>query len=71
MIQALSKNFIRLEEWIIILANTYSEHPSSSLAKIIHYYLNRLIKHDDFPLCSYYRCDYLTMQKYWQWLSMR
>jgi len=69
MRQQPSSSYVLLEEWIIILTNAYSDHPSNGLAKVISYYLKRLIQHDDFPLSSYHRCDYLTMQKYWQWVA--
>jgi hypothetical protein len=69
MRQQPSQNYVYIEEWIIILTNTYSEYPSTGLAKVINYYLKRLLQHDDFPLSSYYRCDYLTMMKYWQWVA--
>ena len=69
MKQQPSKNYTLLEEWIFILTKTYAEHPSSGLAKVISYYLNRLIHHDDFSLSSYHQCDYLAMQKYWQWVA--
>ncbi|MCW8832466.1 MAG: hypothetical protein OQK09_01370 [Colwellia sp.] len=64
-----STDFLQLESWLSLLISTYKEHPSSGLAKTINYYLSRLLHHDDINCCGKKRCDYLVMQKYWQWQS--
>ncbi|MGV2873578.1 hypothetical protein [Colwellia sp. E150_009] len=62
-----SSEFLQLENWLIILITTYKENPSSGLAKIINYYLGRLLHHDDMNFCGEKRCDYLVMKKFWRW----
>ena len=69
MCLAASKEFIQIEEWLKILTSTYANHPDIALAQTINYYLQRLIRHDDFTLDGSKQCDYLYMSKYWQWLS--
>jgi len=64
-----SQEFLQLENWLTLLITTYKEHPSLGLAKTISYYLNRLLNHDDINFCGDKRCDYLVMQKFWQWQS--
>ncbi|WDE12769.1 hypothetical protein [Thalassomonas haliotis] len=64
----MSAEFTRLEDWLKVLTSTYSEHPSRSLAKVILYYVNRLIKHEDIIQAPDKRCDYFCMHKYWLWL---
>ncbi len=62
-----SSEFKQLENWLNILIATYGEHPTRGLAKIINYYLNRLLHHNDIHFDGDKRCDYLSMQKYWLW----
>jgi hypothetical protein len=64
-----SSELITIQRWLSLLTRTYAEHPSSGLAKVITYYLTRLIKHDDFPSFSSECCHYVAMFKYWQWQS--
>ena len=59
--------FLQIENWLIILVTTYKDHPSNGLAKIINYYLERLLNHTEIIAYSEKRCEYLAMQKYWGW----
>ena len=63
------KDFTQMEEWLVVLLNTYSEHPSSGLAKIILHNLTNILHHDDVTCQPLKFCDYLSMQKYWQWVN--
>jgi len=65
----LSQEFHRLEDWLQILTQTYADYPSNALAKVILYYLRRLIHHDDANLVPEKQCDYISMQKFWYWQS--
>lgn len=62
-----SSEFLQLENWLAILITTYKDHPSRGLAKIINYYLERLVSHDDLNYSGKKRCDYLVMKKFWRW----
>ena len=66
-----SKEFNSIESWLIILVNTYRNSPSHALAQAINLYLGKLLSHDDIHNCSNKRCDYLTMQRFWQWHAMK
>ena len=63
------KDFTQMEEWLVILLNTYSDHPSSGLAKIISHNLTNILHHDEAIFQPLKFCDYLSMQKYWHWVS--
>lgn len=65
-----STEFLQLENWLTILITTYKEHPSCGLAKIINYYLGRLLNHDDISFFSEKRCEYLLMKKFWRWQAL-
>ncbi|WDE06338.1 hypothetical protein SG34_005295 [Thalassomonas viridans] len=64
----MSAEFTRLEDWLKVLTSTYSEYPSCSLAKVILYYVGRLMKHEDIMQARDKRCDYFCMHKHWLWL---
>lgn len=63
----MSAEFTRLEDWLKVLTSTYSDYPSSSLAKVILYYVSRLMRHEDIIQAPNKRCDYFCMHKYWLW----
>ena len=63
---ARSSELKQIEAWLKILTETYAQNPSSGLAKVISYYLSRLIKHDDFNAFASQPCQYFSMLKYWQ-----
>ena len=62
-----SSEFLRLEHWLSLLISTYKEHPSCGLAKTIHYYLERLLHHEDINFSGEKRCEYIAMQRFWGW----
>jgi len=61
-----SSELSQIEDWLNVLAKTYAMHPSDGLAKVITYYLSRLIKHDDFIAFASQPCHYFTMLKFWR-----
>jgi hypothetical protein len=61
-----SSELCQIEDWLSILTKTYALHPNEALAKVIAYYLTRLIKHDDFSAFASQPCQYYSMLKYWQ-----
>ena len=63
---AKSSELYQIEDWLSVLTNTYAKHPSNGLAKVIAYYLARIIKHDDFTAFANQPCHYFTMLKFWQ-----
>ena len=62
-----SNEFSYMESWLVMLLTTYNNNPSSGLAKTISFYLTKLLRHDDINFSSNKRCEYLAMQRYWQW----
>ena len=66
-----SNDFIHIESGLSMLLNRYNNQPSNALAKSIHYYLNKLLNHDDINYCGDRRCDYLNMRRFWQWQAMK
>jgi len=60
----------QLESWLTILTNSYKDNPSIGLAKVINYYIDRIILHEDFDDRKFNNCQYSSMKKYWQWLSL-
>ena len=64
-----SQEFYQLENWLQVLTKTYADYPSNALAKVILYYLSRIIHHDDALLMPEKQCDYISMQKFWHWQS--
>lgn len=70
MCLTLSKEFITMENWLNVLLNTYKIQPSSGLALTINTQLNKLLDHDDISFCGNKRCDYLNMQRFWQWQAI-
>lgn len=67
MCLAVSNEFAYMESWLVMLLTTYNNNPSSGLAKTISFYLNKLLHHDDINFCGDKRCEYLAMQRFWQW----
>jgi|GEM_PF-955674 len=63
---AYSSELCQIEDWLNILTKTYATHPSDGLAKVITYYLSRIIKHDDFIAFASQPCHYFTMLKFWR-----
>jgi hypothetical protein len=63
---AYSSELSQIEDWLKILTKTYSTNPSDGLAKVITYYLTRVIKHDDFTAFASQPCHYFTMLKFWR-----
>jgi len=61
-----SSELSQIENWLSVLTHTYAAHPNEALAKVITYYLTRLIKHDDFTAFANQPCQYFSMLKYWQ-----
>jgi len=61
-----SSELCQIEDWLNILTQTYATHPSDGLAKVITYYLSRIIKHDDFIAFASQPCHYFTMLKFWR-----
>lgn len=58
-----------LEKWLQILINTYQDFPSDSLAKVICYYIERIINSDDAFLNNQQQQDYFVMRRFWLWQS--
>ncbi|MFB0981395.1 MAG: hypothetical protein QMC62_10830 [Alteromonadaceae bacterium] len=63
---AYSSELYQIEDWLGVLTNTYAKHPSDGLAKVIAYYLTRIIKHADFMAFANQPCHYYTMLKFWR-----
>ena len=61
-----SSELTQIENWLSVLTQTYAEHPDKALAKVITYYLTRIIKHNDFTAFASQPCQYFSMLKYWQ-----
>ncbi|TWX69882.1 hypothetical protein ESZ36_08060 [Colwellia demingiae] len=62
-----SNEFTHMESWLVMLLTTYNNNPSSGLAKTISFYLTKLLRHDDISFSGNKRCEYLAMQRFWQW----
>jgi hypothetical protein len=60
-----SNEIIQYENWLSLLIETYTEFPDSNLAKVIHYYLERILLHDEFDLGLPKSCHYISMKKFW------
>lgn len=58
-----------IENWITILINTYRENPSNGLAKVIHYYLQRIINEEEVKFNHLKLHQYCSMGKFWAWRS--
>ncbi|MBO9490065.1 hypothetical protein J7384_06810 [Endozoicomonas sp. G2_1] len=68
---ALKQPANQLEDWLAILTQTYSDHPSQSLAKVIDYYINRILQDSDITCDGDKQCQYYAMRKYWHWQSQQ
>ena len=66
-----SNEFNYIENWLVMLINTYKSNPSRGLAKTIYFYLNKLLKHDDIFFCGEKRCEYPVMQRFWRWHAIK
>ncbi|MEW6992163.1 hypothetical protein AADZ91_15950 [Colwelliaceae bacterium 6441] len=64
-----NSNTYPIENWLNILIFTYREFPSSGLAKVINYYIERVIIEEDYQLEPSKLCHYYTMKKFWAWRS--
>jgi len=62
-----NSQYKQLENWLIILINTYTDNPTIGLAKVINYYIDRLLKQDEINHSPNLRCQYVSMKKYWAW----
>ncbi|GLX79653.1 hypothetical protein tinsulaeT_29930 [Thalassotalea insulae] len=58
-----------LENWLEILISTYCQHPSKALAKVIDYYISRILAQDELSATPLLKCQYISMKKYWRWQS--
>ena len=63
------KNLTQLEDWLSVLVNTYLAHPNNSLAKTISFNIKQIMQFDDSQFLKSPRCEYVSMWKYWHWLS--
>lgn len=62
-----NKQFEQLESWLNILINTYTDHPSDGLAKVINYYIERLLRCEDILRNNQLCCEYMSMKRFWLW----
>ncbi|REL25720.1 hypothetical protein DXX93_03560 [Thalassotalea euphylliae] len=56
-----------MEQWLQVLLLSYQTAPQTQIIKYINYYLTRIIAHEECQACRQKHCQYLRMQKYWQW----
>ena len=56
-----------MEQWLQVLLLSYQTAPQTQIIKYIDYYLKRIIAHEECQACRQKHCQYLRMQKYWQW----
>ena len=63
------KELAQLEGWLSLLINTYLQQPNKALAKIISYYIKKIMQYDEYHFLQHPRCEYVAMSKYWHWLS--
>jgi len=61
------KQIKQLEDWLSILVSTYNDHPSHGLARVINYYIERMLFQENVMIEPHAYCHYLTMRKYWRW----
>ncbi len=66
-----SNEFNSIENWLVMLIKTYGNNPSKGLAKTIHFYLAKLLTHDDIYFCGEKRCEYVVMQRFWHWHAFK
>ncbi len=64
-------NIKQIEDWLNILISTYHDFPSHGLAKVINYYIERIIKSDDVEHDTLRSCQYHTMKRFWSWQSQQ
>lgn len=62
-----SNELQQLEDWLYVLINTYKDTPSDGLAKVIFYYLERILSHQDLHNLRDKSCHYFMMKKFWLW----
>jgi hypothetical protein len=64
-----NNKIIHMENWLTILINTYRNHPSNGLAKVINFYIDRIINDDDLKFNRIALNRYCSMKKFWAWRS--
>lgn len=57
----------QLESWLKLLIQTYADHPSDGLAKVISYYIDRLLSREEITDNGQLYCQYISMKKFWLW----
>jgi len=65
------RNIRQIEDWLNILITTYRDSPSIGLAKVINYYIERIINEDELKQDSFRLCQYQNMKKFWSWKSLQ
>lgn len=56
-----------MEQWLQVLLLSYQTAPEVQIVKYINYYLCRILSHEECQATKQKHCQYLRMQKYWQW----
>lgn len=62
-------NTFYIENWLKTLINTYRVHPSNGLAKVIYFYIGRIINEDEIRFNRLKLDQYCSMKKFWAWRS--
>lgn len=62
-----SSKFSQMQNWLNILLNTYAENPSTGLAKVIGFYVDKICHYEEVMIDSKLSCQYFHMRKFWQW----
>lgn len=61
--------YLQMNNWLSILVNTYSENPSTGLAKVINYYVERLSQFEEVIYDKELSCQFVQMKRFWFWRS--
>ena len=69
--KALANKLDVMEQWLQVLLTSYQAAPDSQIVKYINYYLERILRDQECRACQHKHCQYLRMQKYWQWQLTR
>ncbi|WP_448551439.1 hypothetical protein [Thalassotalea montiporae] len=56
-----------MEQWLQVLLLSYQTSPETQIVKYINYYLSRILSHEECQAIKQKHCQYLRMQRYWQW----
>ncbi|REL30585.1 hypothetical protein [Thalassotalea euphylliae] len=56
-----------MEQWLQVLLLSYQTSPETQIVKYINYYLSRILSHEECQATKQKHCQYLRMQRYWQW----